>query len=118
MATAATVYMATLGPEGFREVATASYQNAHYLANQLASLDGFELAYDQPFFNEFTIKVPGTAAGLNDRLLEAGILGGYDAGRDNADLGSYMVLAATELNTRDGIDRFVSIAREAGSQAE
>jgi glycine dehydrogenase subunit 1 len=118
MATAATVYMATLGPEGFREVATASYQNAHYLANQLASLDGFELAYDQPFFNEFTIKVPGSATALNDRLLEAGILGGYDAGRDDADLGSYMVLAATELNTREGIDRFVSIAREAGSQAE
>ena len=114
MATAATVYMSTLGPEGFREVATASYQNAHYLATELTKLDGFELAYDLPFFNEFTIKVPGLAAALNERLLEAGILGGYDAGRDDAALGSYMVLAATELNTREGIDRFVAIASEAG----
>ncbi len=35
MATAATVYMATLGPEGFKEVSERSYQNAHYLADQL-----------------------------------------------------------------------------------
>lgn len=110
MATAATVYMSTLGPEGFREVATASYQNAHYLASQLAALDGFELAFDAPFFHEFVVKVPGSAAALNDKLLAEGILGGYDLGRDDESLGEYLLLAATELNTREGIDRFVAIA--------
>lgn len=111
MATAATVYMSTLGPQGFREVAQAAYQNAHYLANELTALSGFELAFDAPFFDEFTVKVPGTAAALNEKLLDAGILGGYDLGREDDSLASYLVLAATEMNSKAGIDRFVEVAR-------
>jgi glycine dehydrogenase subunit 1 len=112
MATAATVYMSTLGPEGFREVATASFQNAHYLASKLTGIDGFELAYDANFFNEFTVKVPGGAAKLNDVLLEAGIIGGYDLGHEDDSLSDYLLIAATELNTRASIDRLVEIAAQ------
>jgi glycine dehydrogenase subunit 1 len=103
--------MSTLGPEGFREVATASYQNAHYLASQIASVDGFALAFNGEFFNEFTIATPGGASDFNARLLEQGIIGGYEAGRDDTSLDRYLVLAATELNTKAGIDRLVAIAR-------
>ena len=111
MATAATVYMSTLGPQGFREVAQAAYQNAHYLESELTAIPGFELAYDAPFFNEFTVRVPGTAAELNEKLLAAGILGGYDLGREHESLASFMVIAATEMNSKAGIDRFVDIAK-------
>jgi glycine dehydrogenase subunit 1 len=110
MATAATVYMATLGPEGFREVARAAYQNAHYLASELTAIPGFDLAFDVPFFDEFTVKVPGRAATLNEKLLAAGILGGYDLGQEDASLEAYLVVAATELNTRAGMDRFIKVA--------
>ncbi|MEJ7900546.1 MAG: aminomethyl-transferring glycine dehydrogenase subunit GcvPA, partial [Thermomicrobiales bacterium] len=109
MATAATVHMATLGPEGFREVSRASYQNAHYLADQLTQLDGFTLAYDSAFFNEFTVGTPIPASDVNATLLEAGILGGYDLGRDDNSLANYLLLAATELNTKASIDRFVGV---------
>jgi GTP-binding protein len=94
-----------------REVARASYQNAHYLADQLTSLEGFELACDAPFFNEFTVKTPGAASDLNDRLLlEEGIIGGYDPGRDDESLADHLILAATELNTKSSIDRLVAVA--------
>jgi len=112
MATAATVYMSTLGPEGFREVATASYQNAHYLASELTAIDGFSLAFDAPFFNEFTVEVDGGADAFNEALLQEGIIGGYQAGRDDQSLDRFLILSATELNNREGIDRFVSIARD------
>ncbi len=109
MATAATVYMATVGPEGFREVSRAAYQNAHYLAARLTELDGFELGYSEPFFNEFTITTPIPARHVNARLLDAGIIGGYDLGQVDESLGGRLLLAATELNTREDIDRMAAI---------
>lgn len=107
MATAATVYMSSVGPEGFREVARAAYQNAHYLADQLGNLDGFELAFDQPFFHEFTIRTSEPAVAVNTRLLKAGILGGLDLGWYDDAKSNYLLLCATELNNRDGIDRLI-----------
>ena len=58
MATAATVYMGTLGPEGFREVARRSYQNAHYLAARIADMPGYAVATAGEFFHEFTVSTP------------------------------------------------------------
>lgn len=110
MATAATVHMATLGPAGFREVAEASYQHAHYFASSLTGSGAFSLGYDAPFFHEFVVKCPGSARMVNDRMLDNGILGGYDLGEVSPDLSEYLLLATTELNTRRGIDRFVEIA--------
>lgn len=107
MATAATVYMSSLGPEGFREVARASYQNAHYLASRLAELDGFELVFGQPFFHEFTVRAPVPAAEINAKLLDAGILGGLDLGEVNPEMADCLLMCATELNTKAGIDRLI-----------
>src|SRR5687768_14989957 len=78
MATAATVYMATLGPEGFREVARRSYDNAHYLAGRLTELPGYTRAFDAPFFHEFLVLTPIPAWEVNRKLAGAGIIGGFD----------------------------------------
>lgn len=112
MATAATVYMSTLGPEGFREVGQAAYSNAHYLAEQIGQIDGFELAFDAPFFHEFTVKTPQPASEVLETLLAEGILGGVDLGMFNDDWSHMLMLAATELNTREGIDRLVSLLKD------
>ena len=57
------------------------------------------------------MRVPGTAAELNEKLLADGILGGYELGREHESLASFMVIAATEMNSKAGIDRFVDIAK-------
>ena len=36
-----------------------------------------------------------------------GIIGGYDLGQDHDDLKNHMLLAVTEMNTRDDIDALV-----------
>jgi glycine dehydrogenase subunit 1 len=113
MATAATVYMASLGKEGFREVATSAYQYAHYLADQIATVPGFSLAYDTPFFHEFVIRSERPAAEILAGLLEHGILGGLDLGRFSPELDHHILLCATELNTKSGIDRLAGLLREA-----
>lgn len=108
MATAATVYMASLGPEGFREVGRRSYDNAHYLADRLSTLPGYELAFDAPFFHEFPVQTPIPAAEVNRKLADAGIIGGYDLGKIDPALDHHLLLCTTELNDRDGIEAFVA----------
>jgi glycine dehydrogenase subunit 1 len=112
MATAATVYMASLGPEGFREVARRSYANAHYLADRLTALPGYELAFGAPFFHEFAVRTPIAAAEVNRKLAAAGIIGGYDLGNVESALAHHLLLCTTELNDRAGIDALVAALAE------
>jgi glycine dehydrogenase subunit 1 len=111
MATAATIYMSLIGPEGFREVGHASFDNAHYLAEQLASIPGVEIANGGEFFNEFTVTTPVAAAKVNEALLQVGIIGGYDLAKVDDSLKNALLVATTELTSRGGMDRFVEIVR-------
>src|SRR5215212_11876734 len=107
MATAATVYMATLGPEAFREVARRSYQNAHYLAERVSEVPGYTLATSGPFFHEFVISTPGLARDVLSHLLEHGVHGGLDLAAVDPTLDHALLMCATETNTKRGIDRLV-----------
>jgi glycine dehydrogenase subunit 1 len=113
MATAATVYMSALGPQGFREVAERCYHNAHYLADQLAALPGYDLVGDGHFFHEFVVHMPVDPSEVNKRLAEHGIIGGLDLGRYDGALKGHMLICATELNDRAAIDRLVAALRAA-----
>ena len=107
MATAATVYMASVGPEGFREVATSCYQHAHYLAAQLATLPGYRVATAGEFFHELVVQAPTPVGEINAQLAEHGIIGGYDLGHLDPALDRHMLICATEMNDRASIDRLV-----------
>jgi len=107
MATAATVYMSTMGPEGFREVAQRSYANAHYLAREVNAKRGYSVANTGEFFHEFVIGCPESAAATNRALLDQGIVGGLDLGTVDSGMAEYMLVCATELHSRSSIDRFV-----------
>jgi len=107
MATAATVYMATLGPEGFREVARRSFQNAHYLADRVSEVPGYTLDVGGPFFHEFVVSTPGPARDVLAHLLEHGIHGGLDLTKVDPTLDRSLLMCATEMNTKQGIDRLV-----------
>ncbi len=108
MALAATVYLSLLGKQGLPELATLCAQKAHYAARRIAAIPGFALASDAPFVNEFTVRTPVPAAEVNRYLLRREIIGGFDLGRVDPALQNYLVLAFTELNTRQQIDDLVS----------
>jgi glycine dehydrogenase subunit 1 len=107
MATAATVYMATLGPEGMREVARRSYQNAHYLADRIAQVPGYNIALAGNFFHEFVVQTPMPAGEVVSILGERGILAGLDLGTIDPALHDNLLVCATETNSRTGIDRLI-----------
>jgi glycine dehydrogenase subunit 1 len=106
------VYLSLLGKQGLRQVAELCYQKAHYAAQKIARIDGYELAHNEPFFHEFTVKCPKPVAEINEHLLEHGILGGYDLGQDYPSLANHLLIAVTEMNTKEEIDTLVAVLSE------
>lgn len=112
MALAATVYLSTLGKNGLKQVANLCYQKAHYAAEKITSIPGFSLTYNSTFFNEFLIKCPMPVEEINLQLLDHGILGGYDISNDYPGHENEMLIAVTEMNTREDIDLLANVLQE------
>lgn len=102
---AAAVYLATMGPQGIKEVGMQSAQKAHYLAKRLEETGKFKLKYSAPFFKEFVMETDLDIPAMNEKLIEQGILGGLhlkDCGMDNA-----ILFCATETRSKEDMDRLV-----------
>ncbi|MFJ5716499.1 aminomethyl-transferring glycine dehydrogenase subunit GcvPA [Neobacillus sp. NPDC093127] len=105
-ALAASVAMTALGKKGVREMAAANLQKAHYAKTAFKEA-GFEVVYDGHSFNEFVVKLNKPVKEINQQLLQKGIIGGYDLGRDYSELANHMLIAVTEQRTKEEIDTFV-----------
>lgn len=110
LALCASIYLSTMGKEGMREVGSLNLQKSHYAARELAKLEGPSLPFTAPFFNEFVVSLPANAniTDLNERLLEAGFIGGLDLGRYYPELQNHMLVAVTEKRTKAEIDEFAA----------
>jgi glycine dehydrogenase subunit 1 len=109
-ALAASVAMTALGKNGVKEMAVQNIQKAHYTKETLKQ-SGVEIAFEGPSFNEFVIKTKRPVKEINSGLLQKGIIGGYDLGQVDSDLHHHMLVAVTELRTKEEIDTF---AKELG----
>ncbi|WP_318508434.1 aminomethyl-transferring glycine dehydrogenase subunit GcvPA [Bacillus sp. T3] len=109
-ALAASVAMTALGKQGVKEMALANIQKAHYAKKSLVEA-GMTVVFNGPSFNEFVIKLEKPVKEVNRLLLSKGMIGGYDLGRDFPELKHHMLVAVTELRTKEEIDEFV---REVG----
>jgi glycine dehydrogenase subunit 1 len=113
IALAATIYMETMGKKGLQEVAMQNAQKASYAAKQIAALDGYEIAFSAPTFNEFVVRGPGSADDTLSKVrTESGVIGGialsrYFAGRPND-----FLVCVTETNTKAQIDELVKALGE------
>jgi glycine dehydrogenase subunit 1 len=113
LALASAVYMSLLGRKGMRQVAELCYHKAHYAAAQLSRIKNMGLCFSEPFFHEFALCVGRPAQEVNAHLLEHGILGGYDLGQDYPSLHDHLLIAVTEMNTKEEIDTLVEVLSEA-----
>jgi len=111
-ALASAVCMSALGKNGLQELAKLNIQKAHYAKNQIAKLSGYEIPFNQPFFNEFVVKTPRPVNEILESLLKEDIIAGYDLGRDYPEFKDHLLIAVTDLRTKEEIDRFVSRLEE------
>lgn len=103
------VYMAAMGPEGFRQAAELCYHKAHYFAKELEKIPGFSRVYQGEFFNEFVTACPVDAKLLERRLMERGILSGLP-------IENGMLWCVTEKQSRETLDGVITIIREVCAQ--
>lgn len=118
IALALTIRSSMLGKVGLQQVARACLSKARYLAEAIAALDGYSLAFDAPFFNEFAVRVEGgSAAAVHRALVDGGIVAGLDLGRISAVAGEprseLLLLAVTERHRRQDLDRLVEALAKA-----
>ena len=115
IALAATIYLETMGKKGLQEVAMQNAQKAAYAAKQITAIDGFELAFSAPFFNEFVVRSNRNA---NDVLTsirtEQNIIGGLGLSRYYPENTGDLLVCVTETNTKEQIDALVAALRDAG----
>ena len=112
-ALAATVYLATLGPHGLRDVAALGASRAAELERALAESGAMRL-HGGEYLNEFAVRVPD-ARRVHAALLDRDILAGLplaDWYPDDPALQDALLVCATEVTTADDIGRFAASLRE------
>jgi len=112
LAVGATIFLAALGKQGFRELGELCLQKAHYAFRQITALPGYEAAFSSPFFDEFVIKAPISTEALQQHFAQADIIGGYALGERYPDMQNSMLFCVTETRTKEDIDRLVAALQE------
>lgn len=109
-ALASSIAMSALGKQGIYDIAVQNLKHANY-AKQLFKHKGFEVL-DGNSFNEFVVKFDEPIKEVNLKLADQSIIGGFDLSEVSDDFNNHMLVAVTELRTKEEIDNFVQKAGE------
>lgn len=109
-ALASSICMSALGKQGIYDIAVQNFENANYAKEQFKA-QGFKVA-EGTSFNEFVVTFDKPIAEINQLFAEEGFIGGFDLGQVDSNLAQNMLIAVTELRTKDEIDTFVEKAGE------
>jgi glycine dehydrogenase subunit 1 len=112
-ALAFTIHLTLLGEAGLARLARLNHANAVALAGMLEQIPEIEVL-NKSFFNEFTLRIPGDAAALVERMAAKGVLAGVPVSRllPGAGLDDLLVVASTETNTPEDRSAFVTALKE------
>jgi len=102
---AASIFLATLGKQGIRELAEQNRARSEYAKSLLSRVPGCQVGRSCPTFNEFVLTLPREALPVHRNLLASGIVAGlplsdYFPARKNE-----LLLCFTEVNSKPQIER-------------
>jgi glycine dehydrogenase subunit 1 len=109
-ALASSVAMSSIGKHGLKKMAEINMKKARYAKKKFEEANINKL-FNQVFFNEFVIQLDKPVSEVNQKLLAKGIIGGYDVSRD-FNIEHAMLIAVTEIRTKEEIDQFVKEVRD------
>jgi glycine dehydrogenase subunit 1 len=111
MVTAATIYMALMGPAGLAATASASHANTLALAEALGSVPRVRRRFSSPVFHECVMELNRPVQPVLRALEAEGILGGLDLGLHYPELAQHLLVCATETKTGDDLQHYAYIMR-------
>jgi len=109
MALYITIYLSLLGPNGLKEVNELSYQNAHYLHDELIKTGKFTQVFSAPFLKEFVLETMIPHSLIQKTLLDHGIFGALSLSDIHPEYENLVNFAVTEKRTISEIDELVKI---------
>jgi len=107
----ALAYLTVVGKQGLVQVAEVCAAKAVFARDLLLQIPRVR-SYDQSFFNEFVVRLPGDAAEVVGRMVERGFAAGFPLGRYFPQRRNELLVAVTEKRTREEI-RGLAVALEA-----
>ncbi|MGJ0509563.1 MAG: aminomethyl-transferring glycine dehydrogenase subunit GcvPA [Methylocystis sp.] len=112
-ALAFSIHLTLLGQAGLTRLARLNHVNAVALAELLERVPSVEIL-NKSFFNEFTLRLPGDAAALVEKMAAKGVLAGVPVSRllPGAGLDDLLIVANTETNTPDDRAAFVAALKD------
>jgi glycine dehydrogenase subunit 1 len=105
----ATIYLSLLGRRGLRELAELNFAKAEYAKARVRQTKGLRLPLEAPSFNEFVIGLSEPAAQALSRARSRGVVAGLDLAPFAPELGPAVLFCATELASRESIDRAIAL---------
>ncbi|MDE3044711.1 MAG: aminomethyl-transferring glycine dehydrogenase subunit GcvPA [Acidobacteriota bacterium] len=120
MAVTAAIQLGWLGTQGLREIATRCAQGAHFLYDELLTINGVHAVSSRPFFREFAISLPTNASETLLAMADEGVLGGLavsalTGGDDPSlelDVDRVLLVTVTERRTLEEIEHYVNVMRK------
>ena len=109
------IHLSLLGGTGLTKLAKLNHARASETARRLSKIKGVSVL-NETFFNEFSIRLPCSAAGVVDHLAKKNVLGGVPCSRllpERNDLQDVLIVAATEMTRDEDIDALVLGIEEA-----
>lgn len=107
-AVASAVYMALLGPEGFRELGETIMYKTYYAMQLLSKIGQVRTpVFGSAHFKEFTVNFDDaglTVKEVNKKLLQHGIHGGKDISKEFPELGETALFCTTEIHSKQEIE--------------
>jgi glycine dehydrogenase subunit 1 len=112
LVTAATIYLALLGPAGLAGVARASIARTDELVALLARLPGVRLRFAGARFHEAVLELDRPVGAVLESLAARGIAGGFDLSGDYPELARCLLVCATETKTAADLERYAQVLAE------
>ncbi|MCC7085229.1 MAG: aminomethyl-transferring glycine dehydrogenase subunit GcvPA [Pirellulales bacterium] len=113
----ASVYLAAMGPQGMREVATACLRKSRYALDKLTSGERFSKKFERPTFKEFVVRdSAGNVSELVAEALDRGYFAGVPLGKWYPELDDCLLVCVTEKRTKDQIHGLAKVMADGRKQ--